>query len=186
MSKTKGQPHEPMKLTFFASLWAVTLLVNVQRAPAQSGATNVTDDARAYLEMLRSDFNATKIRTINQAMKLTAPEADVFWPIYREYEKELAAVGDRKLALIREFFGHYKNGTLDNRNAKAMSEQWLRNNQARLDLWKKYSRKIGKALSPIRAAQFLQVENQMALFVDMSIASEMPAIGASSSPGSDK
>lgn len=32
-------------------------------------------------------------------------------------------------------------------------------------------------MSPIRAAQFLQVENQMATFVDLSIASEMPGIG---------
>ena len=110
-------------------------------------------------------------------MKLTEPEAKAFWPVYREYEKELAAVGDQKLALIREFFGHYKNGTLDNGNSKKMAEAWLRNNQARRDLWKKYHRKITKAVSAMRGAQFLQVENQVALFVDMSIASEMPAIG---------
>ena len=147
------------------------------QAVAQPAKSGDTDDARAYLEMLRSDFNGTKIRTINQVMKLTEPEAKAFWPVYREYEKELAAVGDQKLALIREFFGHYKNGTLDNGNSKKMAEAWLRNNQARLDLWKKYHRKITKAVSAMRGAQFLQVENQVALFVDMSIASEMPAIG---------
>jgi hypothetical protein len=156
---------------------ATALLFAVPSVQAQTGTTNVTDDARAYMEMLRSDFNATKIRTINQTMKLTAPEADKFWPIYRDYEKELAAVGDRKLDLIRDFFKHYKDGTLDDKMAKKMSEDWLNINQARLDLWKKYSRKISKAVSPIRAAQYLQVENQLALFVDMSIASEMPSLG---------
>ncbi|MCX6916574.1 MAG: hypothetical protein NT167_26605, partial [Verrucomicrobia bacterium] len=64
---------------------------------------------RMYMEMLRSDFNATKIRTLNQVMKLTGPEAEAFWPVYREYEKQLAAVGDQKLALIREFMAHYRN-----------------------------------------------------------------------------
>jgi hypothetical protein len=58
--------------------------------------------------------------------------------------------------------------------------------QARLDLWKKYYRKISKAVSPIRAAQFLQVENQMALFVDMSIASKMPTIGPVKAEGGTK
>ena len=169
-----------------AGLMAVAILGSSQTARAQSGTTNVTDDARAYLELLRSDFNTTKIRTINQVMQLTKSEADVFWPIYRQYENDSAALGDKKLALIREFFKNYKAGTLDNRLAKNLSEDWLNLNQARLDLWKKYSRKIGKALSQIRAAQFLQIENQTALFVDMSIASEMPTIGPAKTSNSTK
>jgi len=168
---------------FCAGIVAGALWFGAPPAGAQPAKANEGDDARAYLEMLRSDFNGTKIRTINQVMKLTAPEAEAFWPVYREYEKELAAVGDQKLALIREFFTHYKSGTLDNQNSKKMAEAWLKNNQARLDLWKKYHRKISKAVSAVRAAQFLQVENQMALFVDMTIASEMPAIGAPKAEG---
>lgn len=171
---------------FGLGLFAAAFLAGICPGNAQTGTNNVTDDTRAYLEMLRSDFNTTKIRTINQVMKLNTAEADAFWPVYREYEKELAAVGDRKLALIRDFFKHYKDGTLDDRMAKQMSEDWLNINQARLDLWKKYSRKIGKAVSPIRAAQFLQLENQTALFVDMSIASEMPTIGPVKKEAADK
>jgi hypothetical protein len=158
------------------SICAGALCLAARPVGAQSAKTNEPDNVRMYLELLRSDFNATKIRTLNQVMKLTGPEAEAFWPIYREYEKELASVGDQKLALIREFMGHYRNGTLTDQNAKAMAARWLKNSQARLDLWKKYNRKISKAVSPIRAAQFLQVENQVALFVDMSIASEMPEI----------
>ena len=165
--------------TLLSSLCAGTLLLTSNPGRAQSATTNAADDTRAYFEVLRSDFNATKIRTINQVMKLTGPEADGFWPVYRDYENELAAVGEEKLALIREFFTHHKDGTLNDQNAKAMAAQWLKNTQARLDLWKKYSKKISKAVSPIRAAQFLQVENQVALFVDMSIASEMPEIAPS-------
>ncbi len=41
-----------------------------------------------------------------------------------------------------------------------------------------YYQRISTAVSPIRAAQFLQVEHQLALFVDLSIASEMPVVGA--------
>ena len=129
--------------------------------------------------MLRSDFNAGKIRTLNQVMKLTVAEADKFWPIYRQYEKDLAAVGDRKLALIVEFMRHHKAGTLTDQNSKEMAAQWLQNVQDRLDLWKKYHQQISDAVSPIRAAQFLQVENQMAIFVDLNIASEMPVVGSS-------
>jgi len=135
------------------------------------------DDARAYFEELRSAFNTGKIRALNKVMKLTAAEADKFWPIYRNYEKDLAPVGDRKLALIREFLTHRKQGTLTDEKSKELSVRWLQNAQERLDLWKHYHAQISEGVSPLRAAQFLQVENQMVLFVDLRIASEMPMIG---------
>jgi hypothetical protein len=136
------------------------------------------DEARAYFEVLRSEFNAEKIRLLNGVMKLTAEEADKFWPIYRQYEKDLAAVGDRKLALIQEFMRHHRAGTLTDQNSETMAAQWLQNVQDRLDLWKKYHQQIKVAVSPMRAAQFLQVENQIAIFVDLNIASEMPVVGS--------
>jgi hypothetical protein len=140
---------------------------------AQSAAP---DDLRAVLETLRSDVNTFKIHALNQAMQMTGPEADKFWPIYRAYEKELAGVADQKVALLREFGDRCAKGTLDNQAADKMAQQWLKNAQARLDLWKKYQKKIARAVSPARAAQFLQVEHQMALFIDLNIAAEMPAL----------
>ncbi len=134
------------------------------------------DDLRAVLETLRSDVNSYKVRVINQAMQLTGPEAERFWPLYRQYEQELGKVADKKVALIREFADRCANGTLDNKAADTIAQQWLKNVEARLDLWKKYHKKIAKAVSPARAAQYLQVENQVALFMDLNIAAEMPAL----------
>jgi hypothetical protein len=158
-------------------LVASSLLLHGCATSRQPEASLTVDDARAQLEVLRSDFNTTKIHTLNQVMKLTAPEAEKFWPIYRQYESELGTVGDRKLALIIEFMAHHKAGTLTDQNSQVLATQWLQNAQDRLDLWKKYQQQISDAVSPIRAAQFLQVENQMAIFVDLNIASEMPIVG---------
>jgi hypothetical protein len=143
---------------------------------AQTAKSAPVDDTRAYFEQLRAEFNTNKINLYNDVMKLSGPEADKFWPFYRDYEKELAAVGDRKLELIREFFNHYNNNTLTDERSRAIAQKWLQNVQDRLDLWKKYHNRVSKALSPTRGAQFLQLENQMALFVDIAIASEMPVI----------
>jgi len=162
-------------IPFCLGVAAVLVLQGCATAP-QRHTDLSADEARAYFEVLRSDFNGAKIRTLNEVMKLTAEEADKFWPIYRNYEKELAAVGDRKLALIREFISQHQAGTLNDQNSKTMAAQWLQNAQDRLDLWKKYHEQISVAVSPIRAAQFLQVENQIAIFVDLAIASEMPMV----------
>jgi len=165
----------------FLSLALFTAALLSQAAAAQAAATPAaekSDNVRAYLEMMRSDTNATKIKLLNEVMLLTAEEAKKFWPVYREYEREQGDVGERKLRLIHEFFTEYNAGALNDEVAKKMAPQWLQVAQDRLDLWKKYHAKISTAVSPLRAAQFLQVENQLAIFVDFGIASEMPSLGA--------
>jgi hypothetical protein len=141
-----------------------------------NSASAEPDNLRAVFETFRSDINGYKVRALNQALQLTGPEAEKFWPIYRQYEQALASVAEKKVALIREFEERCAQGTLDSKAANKLARAWLDNVQARLDLWKKYQKKIAKAVSPARAAQFLQVEHQMALFIDLNIAAEMPPL----------
>jgi len=154
----------------------VTLLC--VRLSAQPAAPAFNDDTQAYFDALRTQFNTNKVAVINQVLKLTPEEADKFWPLYRAYEKELAGLGDRKLELIREFANDYNNNTFTNEKAKVLAEKWLLNLEERTKLWKKYHKKISRAVSPMRAAQFLQIENQIAIFIDLSIASEAPSLAA--------
>ena len=169
--------------TFRYLLLAAVLPLGSVTAFTQTGPkSSDPDNLRAVLETLRSDVNSYKVRVINQAMQLTGPEAEKFWPVYRQYEQELGRVADKKVALIREFSDRCANGTLDDKAANNLAQQWLKNVEARLDLWKKYRKKIAKAVSPARAAQFLQVENQVALFMDLNIAAEMPALRTAIKP----
>ncbi len=155
------------------------LLVLQGCASSKPKKPQTADEARAYFEELRAEYNAGKVRSLNKVMKLNAAEADKFWPIYRNYEQELAPVSDRKLALLREYLTYRKEGTLTEERCREFTAQWLENAQARLDLWKKYNEQISARVSPLRGAQFLQVENQMALYVDSSVASDMPIVGSS-------
>ncbi len=135
------------------------------------------NEARAHFETARSNFNTTKVRALNEVMKLTVAEANKFWPIYRDYERDLAIVGDRKLKLISDYLTYHKAGSLNDQNSKELAARWLQNTQDRLDLWKKYYQQINDEVSPIRATQFLQVETLMANYVDLNVASELPVVG---------
>lgn len=151
-----------------AFLWLAT-------ASAQAASTN--DNIYNYLQLLRSDFNSAKVEIINDIMKLSAEDAKKFWPIYRAYEDELGKLAVSRTELVVEFVQAHKDGTFDNAKAKDMATRWLKHQQARLDLLKKYHRRIEKALAPVPAGQFLQIENQLGIFVDLTIASEMPLVG---------
>jgi len=154
-------------------------------ALAQAVSAPDEENLQAILDLMRSDTNPYKIRTINQVMALTANEAEKFWPIYQHYEKELGTLSDRGMEFIRDFLELQASGVKEGKRWNELARKWLKLKQDRLALWAKYQKQISKALSAYRAAQFLQVEHQMALFTDLSIASEMPVISMQPvSPGS--
>jgi hypothetical protein len=142
------------------------------------GATRAEaqDDLGAILELMRSDLNAAKVETIDSTMKLSAAEGERFWPIYRRYEAELATVSDQRVALVQELLQTFGTEDLDDRKVRDLTKRWLQYHQNRLDLWKKYQGHLEKELSAERAAQFLQIEHQMALLIDINIAAEMPLV----------
>jgi hypothetical protein len=110
-------------------------------------------------------------------MKLSAEESKKFWPLYHEYENELSKQALNRAELIAEFVRSHQNGTFDNAKAKDMAKRWFKAQRARLDLLEKYHGRIEKSLSSVQAGQFLQIENQIGLFIDVTIASEMPQVG---------
>ncbi len=171
-----------MKLQSFLTapfaVLAAMLLVLPTLAPT-ARAAEVDDNIYNYLQLLRSDFNSAKVELINRIMKLSAEEAQKFWPIYREYENELGKLAITRAELIAEFVQSHHDGTFDNPRAEDIASRWFKGQRARLDLLEKYHRKIKKTLSPVRAGQYLQIENQLGIFIDMTIAAEMPLVGDS-------
>lgn len=164
-----------MKTLRFACLLALTFLLS-PASPAVRAAEG-DDNIYNYLQLFRSDLNSAKVEVVNQVMKLSAADAQKFWPLYRQYELELGKLAISRTELIAEFVEAHKSGTFDNAHAKDIARRWFQTQRARLKLLEKYHGKIQKALSPIQAGQFLQIENQIAIFMDMAIASEMPMVG---------
>ena len=131
---------------------------------------------RADIELLRSDVRANKTKIMAAMMQLDDKDAGVFWPIYRDYESELAKLYDERVAGIMDYADHYlqmTDGKADDLATRAL--QW---EDQRTDLKKKYYERFKKSLSPIKAARFLQVENQLLMIVDLQVASSLPIIEA--------
>ena len=89
---------------------------SAQTAQAPQPSTLDERDARslnltAYAELLRSDVRAEKVAILTEVMEFTEAEDKVFWPIYREYETELAKINDDRIALIKEYALGYETLT---------------------------------------------------------------------------
>jgi len=166
-------PMNAVKLTALLVLATVLGVV----APAARGA-EASDNIYNYLQLLRSDMNSLKVELVNSIMKLSAEDAKKFWPIYRDYENELGKLAVDRVKMVTEFVHSHQEGTFDNMKAKDIARRWFKSQRARLDLLEKYHSKIEHALTSVQAGQFLQIENQIGLFIDVTIASEMPKVGS--------
>ena len=158
-----------------AAILVLTALLGLAAPTARGAAVN--DNIYNYLQLLRSDMNSLKVELVNSIMKLSAEDAKKFWPIYREYENELGKLAVNRAEMVTEFVQSHQDGSFDNAKAKDIAKRWFKSQRARLDLLEKYHGKIEKALTSVQAGQFLQIENQLALFIDITIASEMPTVG---------
>ena len=143
-----------------------------QPQPAQSPEQVKALNLSAYAELLRSDVRAQKVAIITEVMGFTEGEDKAFWPIYREYDMEMAKLGDERVALIADYAKNY--GALTNDVADRLATKALELETRRQDLKGQVYQKVKQALSPLTAARFLQVENQLLLLVDLQIAASLP------------
>lgn len=155
------------------------LLVGLQliRAKAESGGKT---DIDAAVESLRADARSDKTKIVGKAMELDPDQAQKFWPIYRDFDAELAKLNDERVQLVRSYAE--KNGVLGDREARAMAEQTFDLQHRRADLNRRYFNKMARELSPSTAARFFQLENRLDLVVDAKIASELPPVLERSEP----
>jgi hypothetical protein len=126
----------------------------------------------AYAELLRSDVRAQKVAIITEVMGFTEVEDAAFWPIYREYDLEMARLGDERVALIEEYVRSYSQ--LTDAVAEKLGSQALDLEARRHAVKAKYHDRVKKALSPRTALRVLQVEHQLLLIIDLQIAAALP------------
>jgi hypothetical protein len=148
-------------------------------ALAQAAKPDSATEAReanlhAYAELLRSDVRAQKSAIITELMQFTEDEDAKFWPVYREYEAELAKVNDDRIALIKEYAGAYEKMTDEVADRLARGALDVEGRRHALKL--KYYDRFKSVLSAKTAARFLQVENQILLILDLQIAASLPIV----------
>ncbi len=127
-----------------------------------------------YMEMLRTDVRAEKVAVITEVMEFTAEEGELFWPIYREYELELAALFDQRLANIKDYAENID--AIDEEKADKLISTAFKLQEKRQKLNKSYYKKFKKVLPVGKAARFFQAENKIETLVNAQLALEIPMI----------
>lgn len=155
---------------------------HVQVTPASVGATPGQQqdedlNLRAYIQLLRTDIRNSREDIVRKVMQLDAAQGSTFWPIYKNFQKDLDKIGDQITSVITDYSKDYDEMT--EQLADRLATQVLNIQQQRNELKRKYYRRFRTALDPITAARFLQVENQLENLLDLQVESRLPVIGKS-------
>lgn len=180
--KTRPQSRAISRGTFLRTLALGTPLLPATALLAQSDAADTpaaepmpdAGNLRAFVELARSDIRTQKAYIIAQNLPLTDAEAAEFWPVHREYETELGKVLDERYAGIVQFARQY--GNMSNEQATLLANKSFELEEKRTALKRKYFKAFSKAASPLKAARFFQIENQLNMALDLRVAAALPLI----------
>jgi hypothetical protein len=156
------------------TLLVMVLLLAPVAAFSEPGTPAPDTRLDPYIVLLRTDLKAERAAVIVSNMHLSDAEANAFWPVYNNYQKELSTIGDEKIALIKDYAAHLNQ--LDDEKAAELTARALAMEEQRLQIIKKYIGEFGKVLSAKQVARFFQLEMQMQRMIDLQVAAELPLV----------
>jgi len=130
--------------------------------------------AEQYFELLRTDLKTQRVALLTEALQLTDEQGAAFWPIYREHQLEADKLIDYRVATIKQYAASYE--TMTPEVAKELANRAFKYQEDRLKLLRSTYGKVDKAVGPIVAARFAQVEYAINTLLDVQLSANLPLI----------
>jgi hypothetical protein len=126
----------------------------------------------SYNDVLKSQLKGSKTEIVSQLLGVDFKSNPDFSKLYGEFQDKLLANGEKRFKLIEDYLNHSNNITGD--YAKSLIDQMLKVDSERTKIMSKYSKKLGKYLSPQNTLTLLQFENKLRALVDAKLAANIP------------
>jgi hypothetical protein len=153
---------------------SAALAQSTSAAPAAgaSAAGSPKENLSQDIKLLRKDVRREKEKIMGAAMALDEGQSKKFWPIYKDYNRELTKLNDVRLGNITAYAQNYNNMT-DNKADELVNGAFAYHKK-RADLLANTYDKVRAALGSPLAARFVQVESTLNNLIDLQIQSNLP------------
>jgi hypothetical protein len=132
-------------------------------------------DNKDEVQLIQSLYGMGKQQVVSEHMKIPISQFQQFWALYDAYEITRKEIGKRRLLNIDEYAKNYNNLTDEQAKNFLMNSISIREDY--LKLQRETFAKMAKVITPVKAAQFAQLEMYLETIVRMKISSEIPLIG---------
>jgi hypothetical protein len=158
-----------MKKVLLFLMLVLTLSISVPAVAAQQQSGT---DMQILLDKVKAD----KKLLVALNMDLSDAEAKKFWPVYDAYQAALGKLNTRIAKLIEGYADDYNNDSLTDAKAKKMVSELVALEQEEAAMKKSFVPKLYKALPPIKAARYLQIENKIRAALRYELAAAVPLV----------
>ena len=158
-----------IKVSVLLTLAAMIAILVVSPAVSQ-------DKSADNMQILRDKVKADKKLLVAVNMDLTESEAKGFWPVYEEYQRDLAAINQRIAKLISSYAVDYRANTITDEKARKLTAELVAIEQAEGNFRAPYVSKLSKVLPQKKIARYLQIENKIRAAIKYDLAKEIPLV----------
>ena len=127
-----------------------------------------------YIDILKKDIQTEAKMLVGENLEMTEEQAEVFWPLYDEYDAELLELSNERLNIISSYMLDYYD--LSDEKAETLVNQAMDIDQKRLDLKRKYIAKMNKVLPQKLVGKFFQIDNYLQTLLTIQRQSTIPFI----------
>jgi DNA primase large subunit len=103
-------------------------------------------------------LNSYKIGFFTKKLNLTSEEAEKFWPVHNEYQKQKNLIQVEKFSLIRNF--NQNESTLNDNQMTEIGDKYIAAIVQESTLAVTFHKKLKEVLPPEKVIRFYQAENQ--------------------------
>jgi hypothetical protein len=128
----------------------------------------------ANLEILQNTLRSNRKALVDVNLALSDEEARAFWPVYDRYQRDLGAVQQRLLRVIRDYSDNF--GKLGDEKARELVEEYLAVERDRAEVRRTFLEPISQALPGRKVMRFYQIENKIDAVLRYELAATIPVV----------
>ena len=160
------------KICLRAGMVVVMMLALVGLAVAVAAQDKPADN----MQIMRDKIKADKKLVVAANMELTESEAKTFWPVYDQYQKDLGAINERIVKMIKSYADAYNAKSMTDDGAKKLTAEFVAIEKAETAMKESYVPKLSKVLPAKKVARYMQIENKIRALVKYELAGQIPLV----------
>jgi hypothetical protein len=128
------------------------------------------------MQILRDKIKADKKLLVATNMELTESEATGFWPVYEQYQQQLANFNQRIDKLIQSYAAAYRTNSMTDEAAKNIIADFVAIEKGEAAMKAFFVPKLSQVLPPKKVARYFQIENKIRSALKYELADKIPLV----------
>jgi hypothetical protein len=139
-----------------------------------TGFAQIQSFESEYVEMLKKDIQDESRRIVAENLTLTEEQADIFWPLYDEYDAAYDGLVNDRVKVIEDYMMNYYG--LEEETGKELIAKSIELKQRAVNIQEEYINKMLDVLPISVVGKFFQIDNRIAAIIEIARLATVPLV----------